>query len=73
MQNNESTVVIQAIEEGEQLQSAVAGYIVLGFEFALVVILIGITIYFFSAKRKTTVESPKFSMMEDEDDDNQKQ
>ncbi len=72
MQDNGNTIAIQTVEEGEQLQSAVAGYVVLGFEFALVLILLGIAIYFFSSKRKKSVESPKYRMMEDDDDDESK-
>lgn len=69
MQDNGNTIAIQTVEEGEQLQSASAGYIVFGFEVALVVILLAIAIYFFSSKRKKSVESPKYRMMEDDDDD----
>ena len=36
MQDNGNTIAIETVEEGEQLQSAAAGYVVLGFEFALV-------------------------------------
>ena len=72
MQDNGNTIAIQTVEEGEQLQSAAAGYVVLGFEFALVLILLGIAIYYFSSKRKKSVESPKYRMMEDDDDDESK-
>lgn len=68
MQDNENTIAIQTVEESEQLQSSVAGYIVFGFEVALVLILLGIAIYFFSSKRKTSVESPKYRMMDDDDE-----
>lgn len=73
MQNNGNTIATEIVaQESEQLQSAAAGYIVLGFEFLLVLILIGLAIYFFSSKRKTSVESPKYTMMEDDDDDDGK-
>ncbi len=68
MQDNENTIAIQTVEESEQLQSSAAGYIVFGFEVALVLILLGIAIYFFSSKRKTSVESPKYRMMDDDDE-----
>ncbi len=38
----------------------------LGFTTLLTVVLIGIMIYFFRSKRKDSVESPKYRMMEDE-------
>ncbi len=72
MQDNGSTIAAQVAQEGGQMQSAVAGYIVLGFEILLVLILVGIAIYFFSSKRKDRVESPKYAMMEDDDDDERK-
>ncbi len=69
MKDNGSTIATtQITPENEQIQSN-AGYIVLGFEFLLVVILVGIAIYFFSSKRKDKVESPKYTMMEDDDDE----
>ncbi len=68
MQKNGNTIATQVAQDGEQMQSTAAGYIVLGFEFLLVVILIGIAIYLFSSKRKTKVESPKYAMMEDDDE-----
>ena len=73
MQDNGNTIATETLaQEGEQLQSAAVGYIMLGFEFLLVLILIGIAVYFFSSKRKASVESPKYSMMEDDDDDDSK-
>ncbi len=68
MQNNENTITIKPIEEDGQLQSPLAGYVVLGFEIALLLILCGIMVYFFSSKRKQKVESPKYAMMEDDED-----
>lgn len=72
MQDNGNTIAVTTVEESEQLQSAVAGYIVYGFEILLVLILIGIAIYLFSSKRQKSVESPKYRMMEDDDDDESK-
>ena len=69
MQDNGNTIAINSVEESEQLQSAVAGYIVYVFEVLLVLILLGIAIYLFSSKRKKSVESPKYRMMEDDDDE----
>jgi cbb3-type cytochrome oxidase subunit 3 len=37
-----------------------------GFTTLLTVVLIGVMIYFFRSKRKDSVESPKYRMMEDE-------
>lgn len=68
MQDNGNTITLQTIEENGQLQSETAGYIVFGFEVALVIILLGIAIYLFSSKRKTSVESPKYRMLEDDDE-----
>ena len=51
MQDNGNTIAVNSVEESEQLQSAVAGYIVYGFEVLLVLILLGIAIYLFSSKR----------------------
>ena len=36
MQDNGSTIAVNSVEESEQLQSAIAGYIVYGFEILLV-------------------------------------
>lgn len=69
MQNNGNTIAVTTVEESEQLQSAAAGYIVYGFEVLLVLILLGIAIYLFSSKRHKSVESPKYRMMEDDDDE----
>ena len=69
MQDNGNTIAMKTVEEREQLQSAAAGYIVYGFEVLLVLILLGIAIYLFSSKRQKSVESPKYRMMEDDDDD----
>ena len=53
MQDNGSTIATETLaQESEQLQSASAGYIVLGFEFLLVIILIGIAVYFFLQREK---------------------
>ncbi len=70
MQDNGSTIAVNSVEESEQLQSAIAGYIVYGFEI-LLVILVGIAIYLFSSKRQKSVESPKYRMMEDDDDNDE--
>ncbi len=69
MQDNGSTIAVNSVEESEQLQSAIAGYIVYGFE--IVLILVGIAIYLFSSKRQKSVESPKYRMMEDDDDNDE--
>ena len=71
MQDNGSTIAVNSVEESEQLQSAIAGYIVYGFEILLVLILVGIAIYLFSLKRQKSVESPKYRMMEDDDDNDE--
>ena len=71
MQDNGSTIAVNSVEESEQLQSAIAGYIVYGFEILLVLILVGIAIYLFSSKRQKSVESPKSRMMEDDDDNDE--
>ena len=71
MQDNGSTIAVNSVEESEQLQSAIAGYIVYGFEILLVIILVGIAIYLFSSKRQKSVESPKYRMMEDDDDNDE--
>jgi cbb3-type cytochrome oxidase subunit 3 len=39
-----------------------------GFTALLTVVLIGIMVYFFRSKRKDTVESPKYRMLEDDDE-----
>ena len=52
MQDNGSTIAVNSVEESEQLQSAIAGYIVYGFEILLVLILVGIAIYLFSSKKQ---------------------
>lgn len=44
-------------------------YMQLGFGFLLVVLMFGIIIYYFSAKRKNTIESPKYDMMKDDEDE----
>lgn len=69
MQDNGNTIAINSVEESGQLQSAAAGYIVYGFEILLVLILLGIAIYLFSSKRHKSIESPKYRMMEDDDDE----
>lgn len=69
MQDNGNTIAVNSVEESQQLQSAAAGYIVYGFEVLLVLILIGIAVYLFSSKRKKSIESPKYRMMEDDDDE----
>ena len=71
MQDNGSTIAVNSVEESEQLQSAIAGYIVYGFEILLVLILVGIAIYLFSSKRQKSVEFPKYRMMEDDDDNDE--
>ena len=71
MQDNGSTIAVNSVEESEQLQSAIAGYIVYGFEILLVLILVGIAINLFSSKRQKSVESPKYRMMEDDDDNDE--
>lgn len=71
MQDNGSTIAVNSVEESEQLQSAIAGYIVYGFEILLVLILVGIAIYLFSSKRQKSVEYPKYRMMEDDDDNDE--
>ncbi|MCK9420452.1 MAG: cbb3-type cytochrome c oxidase subunit 3 [Nitrospirae bacterium] len=37
-----------------------------GFTMLLVVVLLGIMVYFFRSKRKDRVESPKYRMLDDE-------
>ena len=69
MQDNGYTIAVTTVGERAQLQAAAAGYIVYGFEVLLVLILLGIAIYLFSSKRHKTVESPKYRMMEDDDDE----
>lgn len=69
MQNNGNTIA-EVVEKTEPIhETPVSGYIMSGFQFALVIILIGIAIYFFSSKRKNKVESPKYTMMEDDEDE----
>ncbi len=41
-----------------------------GFTALLSIILIGIMVYFFRGKRKDRVESPKYRMLEDDEDKN---
>jgi cbb3-type cytochrome oxidase subunit 3 len=39
-----------------------------GFTALLTIVLIGIMVYFFRSKRKDTVESPKYRMLEDDEE-----
>lgn len=64
-----TTQTSQVQQEAASQSSDFLGYAQLGFGFILVIFMFVLIFYYFSSKRKDVVESPKYDMMKDEDDD----
>lgn len=64
-----TTQTSQVQQEAASQGADFLGYAQLGFGFILVIFMLVLIFYYFSSKRKDVVESPKYDMMKDEDDD----
>ena len=65
-----TTSTTSSLTAWDQKVDAVMGTIQVAFGFTLVFIMLAIIVYYFSGKRKDVVESPKYSMMGDDDNEN---
>lgn len=63
-----TTQTATAVSEWDQKVDSVMGTLQVAFGFTLVLIMLGIIVYYFTNKRKDIVESPKYSMMDDDDE-----